>query len=134
MSAYKRFDTIQFLNAGCLVKALKEMGYAVEFGKALHLYGYEGKARPETAQIVVRRQHIGHLSNDLGFAWNGQAFVPIISEYDAGSHLDQKWRDKLQQTYSRFAVLELLEAKNACPQQSVVLNDGTIALRVQMEV
>lgn len=133
MSAYKQFDEVQFANAEILVQALKELGYEVEIGKSLTLYGFMGKARPETAQIVVRRQQIGEASNDLGFAWNGAAFNPIISEFDAGRQLNEEWRQRLQFAYSRIATLRFLRTVGA-DVQHVAQNEQGLIIRAQVEV
>jgi hypothetical protein len=54
-----------------LIAALKELGFRSEFHPAGdNLVGYEGRERPERAQIVVRRDQIGAASNDIGFARN----------------------------------------------------------------
>ena len=45
-------------------------------------YGYQGDRRPETAELVVRRRHLGTASNDLGFARTPHGYVPIVSDYD----------------------------------------------------
>ena len=133
MSAYKQFDNIQFANASCLIEALQQLGYTPEFGNSLVLSGYQGDARQETAQIVVRRSQIGSSSNDLGFAWNGKAFTPIISEYDAKAVLTKKWRDELQAMYSRLAVLRFLQSKGA-KIQSVQTGDQGTVIRATVEV
>jgi hypothetical protein len=84
MSKYLCFEDIVFKDRRLLLAALADLGYlVVEEGEALPLFGYQGDRRPETAEIVVRRQHLGSLSNDLGFSRTPQGCVPIISEYDA---------------------------------------------------
>ena len=63
--------------------ALADLGYTqVEDGQDLPLYGYRGDRRPETAGLVVRREHIGSASNDLGFARSADGYFPIISDFD----------------------------------------------------
>lgn len=134
MSAYKEFSEIQFANASILVQALKEMGYKPEAGQSLTLHGYRGDARQEQAQIVVRRQQLGQSSNDLGFAWNGKAFIPIISEYDARHVLTAEWRQQLQATYSKLAVLQFLQAKGANVRGIAVNAQGDTIIRASVEV
>jgi hypothetical protein len=135
MSAYMEFASIQFANATLLSKALEAMGYTVEVGD-LGLYGYEGKERPERAHIVVRRQQIGRAANDLGFRWDDkrQVFIPIISEYDARTNLNQAWRDKLQATYAKAAVVQFLQDKGANVQFSQAGEDGRVVIRATVEV
>lgn len=86
MSKYKRIQT-QLKDRDALLAALAALEIPHEVaapGEALALYGYEGKRRAETAEIAVRRAHIGHAANDLGFAWNEAEgrFDAIVSEYD----------------------------------------------------
>lgn len=134
MSAYKQFDEVQFLNANLLVSALAELGYQAKVGQALPLHGYRGDVRQQRAQVVVDRQQIGRLSNDLGFAWNGRAFTPIISDYDAGGKLNEEWRQKLQATYAKLAVLTFLGQKGAEIGAVGQLDDGSIAFSATVEV
>lgn len=68
-----------------VLSALELLGYdkaKVEIGSKLHLYGYRGDERGETADIVVRRKHISSSSNDLGFAKTENGYKLIVSEYD----------------------------------------------------
>lgn len=126
MSAYKEFHDIQFADAACLIEALKQLGYTPEFGNSLVLYGFRGDARPEAAQIVVRRAEVGSSSNDLGFAWDGKAFTPVISEYDARHILTKEWRDTLQAMYSKIAVLRFLQSKGANIKNVQTGEHGTV--------
>ncbi|MCC7368799.1 MAG: DUF1257 domain-containing protein [Chloroflexi bacterium] len=83
MSKYLVFEEICFPDRRLLLAALADLGYAeVEEGEALPLHGYQGDRRPETAELVVRRQHLGPASNDLGFTRTPAGYVPIVSEYD----------------------------------------------------
>ena len=83
MSKYLFFPDVIFKDRRLLLAALADLGYAqVEEGEALSLFGYQGDRRPETAEIVVRRHHLGSASNDLGFARTQAGYVPIVSEYD----------------------------------------------------
>lgn len=134
MSAYKVFDEVQFAAGELLIKALQELGYHPEIGKELTLYGYQGDARAQKAQIVVRRREIGRLSNDLGFQWTGTAFVPIISEYDAGGPLGQEWQEKLSRTYDRLAVLKFLDAKKGQVNYLKHGDDGSLFIEATVEV
>lgn len=134
MSAYLEFQDVQFQNATALVKALNDVGFVnVEVGEAISLVGYQGRQRDQTAQIVVRRQYIGAASNDLGFAWNGQAFVPIISEFDAGHRLNQEWLRKLQEVYAKHCVLQFFKESNARPLRSGQTEAGFV-IEIEMEV
>lgn len=93
MSKYATVNT-DFKDKACLVQAIQEMGYKnVEFHEQpVALYGYEGQARPETAEIVIRRKEIGGASNDIGFKLNKATgkYEALISAYDSRKH-SPKW-------------------------------------------
>jgi hypothetical protein len=83
VSKYLVFEEYPFRDRRLLLAALLDLGYAeVEEGAALPLFGYQDDRRPETAELVVRRRHLGPASNDLGFARTPRGYVPILSEYD----------------------------------------------------
>ncbi len=101
MSAYKKFDEIQFRDLVLLKKALEDLGFAVlEEGETLPLYGYQGDMRPERAQLVIRREHLTSASNDLGFVRTDKGYVAVVSEYDERVLLDGKLMSKLRTAYS----------------------------------
>jgi len=85
MSAYIE-GTVSIKDKDCLIAALVEMGYAAknievhETGQ--NLYGYRGDKRSQTAEVIVRRKHVGSASNDLGFAYDGKEWKAIVSAYD----------------------------------------------------
>lgn len=100
MSKYLTFEHETFPDRDSLLEALKDCGYAeVEEGKDLHLYGYMGDRRDETAEIVVRRNHIGHASNDLGFTLTERGYVMIISEFDKQTMRGGKFVPELRTAY-----------------------------------
>ncbi|MEJ7860475.1 MAG: hypothetical protein WKF90_02445 [Pyrinomonadaceae bacterium] len=101
MSKYMTFTGSAFKNRECLLQALAECGYeTVEEGESLSLYGYRGDQRPETAQIVVRRQFIGAASNDLGFQKTDAGYVAVISEYDRSFMMQGKFLTNLRTNYN----------------------------------
>ncbi len=85
MSKYKAITT-RIANPGYICQALEDMGIPYETAgeEELTLYGYRGDARQQTGAVVVRRQHIGSLSNDLGWSYDPETGVynAIVSEYD----------------------------------------------------
>lgn len=108
MSKYLTFTDVVFTNQALLLAALAELGYAeVEQGEALPLYGYQGDERAESAQLVIRRKHIGAASNDLGFTRTAEGFTPIISEYDQRTLHDGKFIALLRTTYNERVVSEM---------------------------
>ncbi len=76
-------------NLKSLLEALKELGFDnVEVGKDLHLYGYRGDIRPETANVVIRRKYCGDSANDVGFKLEADGtYTSIISQYDRNDNL-----------------------------------------------
>jgi hypothetical protein len=94
-----------------LVEALAAVGYdQVEAHEtAQTLYGYRGDARPERAEVVVRREHIGRASNDIGFVRRPDgSFEAVISSFDRGRH-GEAWLAELTQAYGRAATLRYAE-------------------------
>lgn len=114
MSEYVTIQT-QFRIPELLVQALEDMGFAREHIEVhpdpVPLYGYQGDRRPERAELVIRRQHVGRHANDLGFARQPDGtYRAILSEYDQhhpGAHgpYNRAWLGRLAQSYS----LRLLE-------------------------
>lgn len=110
MSAYKKFDDIQFRDLGLLKKALEELGFAVlEEGEALPLYGYQDDLRPERAQLVIRRQYLTSASNDLGFVKTEKGYLPVVSEYDERVLLEGKFLPRLRTAYSLRVVEQVTQ-------------------------
>ncbi len=86
MSRYKTIVT-ELKDRNALLAAIAACGLLCEVaapGERLPLYGYEGRQRPETADVVIRRRHIGGAANDLGFVEQSGRFEVVISEYDEG--------------------------------------------------
>ncbi len=110
MSAYKKFDDIQFRDLGLLKKALQDLGFAVlEEGENLQLYGYQGDMRPERAQLVIRREQLTSASNDLGFVRTEKGYAPVVSEYDERILLEGKFLPKLRTAYSLRVVEQVTQ-------------------------
>jgi hypothetical protein len=133
MSKYKKIKT-QLKDRDALVAALEGCEIPHETGADLPLYGYEGHKRPETAEIVVRRQDIGPATNDLGFKWNAEAgvFDVIISEFDSrssapgyGLHL----LNRVRQEYAVQQVTALAEAQGYAVQP-VEAEGGVVRLQL----
>lgn len=107
MSHYTRVRT-KLSDATLLAAALKEVGYAAAevHDEPQQLYGYRGDARPERAEVIVRRKHVGSASNDIGFARQADgSFEAIISSYDRQRH-GQQWLGQLTQAYGHVAALQ----------------------------
>ena len=101
MSAYITYPT-PMTDLDCLLLALEDQGYSRHqvdvHEKAVPLVGYEGRGRPQTAHLVIRRQHVGGSSNDIGFEKTSTGIRAIISDYDQRRHGDA-WIRKLRERY-----------------------------------
>lgn len=107
MSKYLTFQEICFTSKDLLLLALKQAGYPHEQGDSLVLYGYHGDARPERAQIVVRRGHLSSSSNDIGFMLTPKGYVPIVSQFDQGVPLGpqrEKFLPAVRTAYAQLVV------------------------------
>lgn len=122
----------QIRNRDALVKALADVGFhEVEVhDTAKNLYGYQGDVRPQTAEVIIRRQHIGVASNDIGFKQqeDGQ-FEAIISEYDR-SEYSQEWLNGLTQRYGYHALMATAPGQGFAVEEEETLEDGTIRVVV----
>jgi hypothetical protein len=126
LSHFTRIRT-QLRDAEVLVEALRAVGHRqVEVhDQPQTLYGYRGDARPEKAEVVIRRKHISRLSNDIGFARRSDgAFEAIISEYDR-SRYDKAWLTKLTHSYSHAATLRYAAAHGYEIATDELQQDGT---------
>ena len=85
MSKYVECET-EIMNEKALIRALEEMGYKKEnlrFGKNMHLEGYRGDRRSQTADIIIPRKFVRSAANDIGFKKQADgSFKVIVSEYD----------------------------------------------------
>jgi hypothetical protein len=118
----------QLKDKSALLKALADMGLEqVEvYDTGEHLYGYRGDIRPQMAEVIVRRQYIGPLSNDIGFQQQPDGtFEAIISEYDRPKY-SQQWLNQLTQRYGYHALMATAPAQGFTIEEEEVLADGTI--------
>ena len=130
MSKYLIYPDMTFTDRRLLLAALADLGYrVVEEGEALPLYGYRGDRRPETAELVVRRQSIGLASNDLGFARTPQGYVPIISEYDQRTLHDGRFLAALRVAYAERVVDAVTQRLHGMARRTVEGSVIKIAVR-----
>src|SRR6266567_972411 len=112
MSKYGTLET-QIKEQKHLVAALGEMGYRVEVhSDGAALFGYEGRERPEKANIIIRRQQLDSASNDIGFARAADGnYVARLSEYDQQIGFDQRWLNRVHQVYKEKQTIATAKAK-----------------------
>lgn len=120
MSKYLTFTDVIFKDRRLLLAALAELGYAeVEVGDSLPLFGYRGDQRPERAELVIHRRHVGSLSNDIGFARGPEGYTLILSEYDQRTLHGGRFLARLRTAYSERVVEEIKRRLHGTIQRQV---------------
>ena len=131
MSHFTSIKT-QIKDKQALIKALNDVGFKnLEIhDTAQSLYGYEGDVRPETAEVIIRRQYIGSSSNDIGFKLqeNGE-YQAIISEYDRHRY-NQQWLGKVMQRYGYYTLVNSAQEQGFTIEEDEVMEDGTVRVVV----
>ena len=108
MSRYCTVKT-QFTDGDALVDALLETGKwtatQIEvWAKPQNLCGYHGDQRAQKAHIIIRRRHVGRVSNDIGFVKGEDGnYTAIISEYDSIKY-GAAWIGQLKGNYAYHKV------------------------------
>ena len=100
----------EFRDPQALIAALIECGFEESqievHDQAVPLYGYQGDVRPQKANIIIRREHVGTAANDVG--WErlpDGTYRAWISEYDQRHRFDQAMQNRIRQEYA-YAVIE----------------------------
>ncbi len=135
MSKYRRIET-QFKDEAALRQALQdaaerlgiEFEEAIDGANSLPLYGVGGDLRPEMAQFVIRRWHVGVAANDLGFAGrNDGTYELIISDFDAPRRATLV--NTIKQRYAYHQTLALALSQGYTVTEDVAPNG---AIRLQL--
>ena len=129
MSHYTVLRT-RISNVKALTRALADVGFKdIEVHEtAQPLVGVGGEVRPDRAEVIVRRKHIGWLSNDIGFRRHADGtFEAIISEYDRSTY-DQSWLERLTQRYAYHAARAKLQEQGFSVVREEVQENGQIHL------
>ena len=96
----------------------------------VHLYGYRGDQRDQTAHVVIRRQHVGHAANDIGFLFQADGSVKAwVSEYERRTGYAKGWEEKV----AGVAAVQAVEKKAKILRkrcERVLTTDGRITVRV----
>ena len=90
------------------------------------LFGYQGDKRQQRANVIVRRKHVGAVSNDIGFLMEGGKATAFISEYDK-SRYSSTWQDGLRQRYARNVAVKEATRKGYRVKETQT-DDGKIKL------
>ena len=131
MSEYTLVE-LELNDGDCIKAALKELGYVFEEHKeAQQLVGYGGDRRQQRANIIVRRQHVGNASNDVGFhkKANGD-YDMIISEFDRSTKNGSKFMNNLKQIYGKHKFLKQAKRLGFKVKSQKVDEKGRIKIRV----
>jgi len=135
LSHFTRIRT-QLRDAEVLAAALRDVGLReVEVhDRPRTLYGYQGDARREKAEVIVRRAHVGPASNDIGFARQADdTFEAIISEHDRRRY-DQAWLTKLTRSYGYAATVKYAKTNGYEIETDEVAQDGSRRLTLRRSV
>lgn len=85
MSAYLTLLT-PMTDQECLLAALFDVGFdesMVEVHEVpVPLLGFQGDRRAQSANIVIRNEHVGSASNDVGFLKTATGYQAFVSGYD----------------------------------------------------
>lgn len=107
MSAYKKI-TCSFKNKEILVEALENINYKpIIYEDKQKLKGYQNDIRNESAEIIIPKQQISKLSNDIGFSFDNtlDEYYMVCSDYDLKSGVG----DKIKQSYAITAIRSALK-------------------------
>ncbi len=129
------FSTMRtaFVSAEHLIAALGDLGFANVEHHDLpqQLYGWKGDQRQQAAEIVIRREFISPVSNDIGFARTEDGtFAAVISEYDAQA-FDAAWLGKLGQRYAYRAARDTLAQQGFDLVEEAMDESKTIRMTVR---
>lgn len=124
----------QIVDQDALVAALADQGFGrVERHETPQaLFGFQGDRRAESAEVIVRREHVGPSSNDIGFKRLASGhYQAIISEFDRSDRYSERWLDQLTQRYAYHVVIDKMKAQgfNLVHQESRA--DGQLKLTLQ---
>ena len=122
--------TTQLTDTGALRAALADAGYRdIEVhDQPQPLYGYAGDRRADRAHVIIRRRHVGRLSNDIGFRHQDDGkFLAVISEYDRAKH-DERWLGQLTARHTYHLTTKTLTAQGFDVVTETADRDGTVRM------
>jgi hypothetical protein len=122
--------TTTLTDTDALCAALADVGYReVEVhDTAQPLYGYLGDRRPDHAHVIVRREHIGRASNDIGFRHQQDGrFDAVISDFDSRAH-GKTWLDKLTARHAYHLTATRLTEQGFHLTEETTERDGTVRM------
>jgi len=71
-------------------------------GERLTLIDWHGKPRPQSADLVIRRQYLGPASNDLGYVLDAETgcYTEFVSDYDTKTGITGWIRKAIKEHYA----------------------------------
>ncbi|HVX45945.1 MAG TPA: DUF1257 domain-containing protein [Mycobacteriales bacterium] len=122
--------TTQITDQDALCAALADVGYAdlEVHAEPQPLYGYRGDRRADRAHVIIRREHVGEVSNDIGFRRQDDGhFLAVISEYDRHRH-DEAWLGRVTARHAYHVTRQTLAAQGFDVTEETAERDGTVRL------
>lgn len=134
MSHYTTIKT-KIRDREALLAALADLGFdasKVECHDApVPLVGFEGDERKDKAHVIIRRQHVGSASNDIGFRRNESgSYEAIISDFDQRQGYGSEWQARLAVRYAYRQATATLARRGYRIQEEQVVGNGNIVVRM----
>jgi len=129
MSHYTTLAT-RITDTEALCGALADLGYAdVEVHEnPQRLHGFLGDPRGDRAHVIIRRRHVGRLSNDIGFLrQDSGTFLALISEYDRTKH-DDAWLGRVTAKHAYRVTATALAEQGFDLVNESTERDGTVRM------
>lgn len=144
MSEFITCETV-YTDEGLLKEALVDLGIALEqievHAEGAELVGYQGDQRIQKAHVIVRRQHVGSASNDIGFEKQADGtYKAIVSEYDKNFGYGNKILSKsaggsgeLDQQYAKRGILRTISRNYRHKLKTCEKQNGKIRIKVTVQ-
>ncbi len=137
MSEFIDVETV-YSDCDALVDALVEIGVKKEnievHDKPKALVGYQGDAREQLANIIIRKRYVGSASNDIGFVKGADGkYKAFVSAYDKGHGLGKTIASgKLTQVYAKNKILKYVKMKRGQKVSSCEEKNGKIKIKLRV--
>jgi hypothetical protein len=130
MSHFTRVRTA-LTDATVLAAALKHLGLTnIEVHDLpQRLQGYAG--RTEQAEIIIRREHLGSVFGDLGFARGADGTFDLVVDSSDRQGRHHEWLSKLPQAYGYAASLRYAEEHGYQVDTDTIEHNGTRRLTLR---
>jgi len=132
VSAYTTIKT-RIASAEHLKRTLLDMGFGeVELHETKQpLTGWRNDAREQSAEIIIRREHVGPTSNDIGFARDEEGcFVALVSEFDRARY-NEAWLQSVVQGYAYHVIQDKLAEQDFSVVEQTTDADRTIRITLR---